>query len=224
MSALDVSVVDVAADRFAAAPTVTVRLRLSQAGAVAVHAAVLRAQVRIEVQRRRYLRTEGARLGDLFGEPGRWGDSLRPLQWAEVAVAVGAFTTEHDVDLPIPCTADLEVAAARYLHALAGGSVPLLLLFSGTVFRVVDGRLVVEPVPWRTEVRVDLPVACWRAAMDAHFPGGGWLRLSDATLQALSAAKQQMGLPSYEQVVAQLLTGSGAGREADRPSAAVVPS
>ena len=38
------------------------------------------------------------------------------------------------VDLPVPCTYDLEVAASRYLDALGDGEVPLEFLFSGTVF------------------------------------------------------------------------------------------
>ena len=35
----------------------------------------------------------------------------------------------------MPCTYDMEVAGTKYLHALApDGEIPLLLLFSGTMF------------------------------------------------------------------------------------------
>ena len=47
---------------------------------------------------------------------------------------VAGFAGETEVDLPVACTYDFEVAAAKYLHALGDGEVPLLLLFSGTVF------------------------------------------------------------------------------------------
>ena len=34
----------------------------------------------------------------------------------------------------LPCTYDFDVSGATYLHALRDGEVPLLFLFSGTVF------------------------------------------------------------------------------------------
>ncbi len=47
---------------------------------------------------------------------------------------VPGFTSVTETELPVPCTYDLEVASARYLQALDDGTIPLLLLFSGTVF------------------------------------------------------------------------------------------
>ena len=47
---------------------------------------------------------------------------------------VRGFTGDVEFDLPVPCTYDFEVAAAKYLHALRDGEVPLRVLFSGTVF------------------------------------------------------------------------------------------
>jgi len=58
--------------------------------------------------------------------------ALKSVTWAQVSTVVPAFDREVDVDLPIPCTYDFEVAAAKYLHAVREGDIPLRLLFSGT--------------------------------------------------------------------------------------------
>src|SRR5690349_7147273 len=44
-----------------------------------VEAVILNCQVRVEAQRRRYAAAEQSPLRDLFGEPERWGETLRPL-------------------------------------------------------------------------------------------------------------------------------------------------
>ena len=44
------------------------------------------------------------------------------------------------VPLAVPLTYDLDIAATKYFHGLADGEVPLLLLFSGTVFYAGAGR------------------------------------------------------------------------------------
>ena len=62
---------------------------------------------------------------------------------------------------------------------------PLLLLFSGTVFTGGPGGFSVEPVPWDKEAAYRLPVPVWREMMDRYFPGCGWLRLRRDTLDAL---------------------------------------
>ena len=79
--------VEVVADRYAAGPTVVFRMRAHERSGVRVHALVLRCQVRIEPLRRRYSDAEGAALTDLFGERGRWGSSMKPLQLAFLAEA-----------------------------------------------------------------------------------------------------------------------------------------
>ena len=48
--------------------------------------------------------------------------------------------------------ADFEVAAAKYFHALRDGEIPLLLLFSGTVFYRGDDGMLVDQIPWDREV------------------------------------------------------------------------
>lgn len=205
MSELGVQVVGAVTERYAAVPTITLQLRLAETSGLPVKAVALRAQVRIEPQHRRYDGDEQARLVELFGEGPQWGESLRPFLWTEISKTIGAFRAPVEVDLPVTCTYDMEVAAARYFGSLAGGEVPLLLLFSGTVFRTDEGRLVVEPVPWHLEARFRLPVACWRETMERYFPHAGWIRLGRETLDALAELKAREALPSFERTVQLLL-------------------
>jgi len=122
------------ADRYAATPTLTFSLTISETSGVRVHAIALRCQIRIEPHRRRYTAVEARRLHDLFGDPSRWADTVKPIQLATVTTMVPSFTALTEVDVQVPCTYDLEVASARYLQGLDDGTIPLLLLFSGTVF------------------------------------------------------------------------------------------
>ena len=123
---------------FAAAPLLGFKLRVRQeAGAnppVPIQSVLLRCQVRIEPVRRRYQGAEPQRLRELFGEPANWGRSLHSMLWTHAAVVVPPFTDSVVVDLPVPCTYDFNVAAAKYFDALEDGEVPLSLLFSGNVF------------------------------------------------------------------------------------------
>ncbi|MGH9064416.1 MAG: DUF6084 family protein [Acidimicrobiales bacterium] len=212
MAELACEVTGADAERFAAVPTISLHLRLTEASGAEVQAVALRAQVRIEPQQRRYTAAEGERLVELFGESPQWGDSLRPFLWVQVAATVGRFSGAADVDLPIVCTYDLEVAAAKYLHGLEGGEIPLVLLFSGTVFRTGRHGLVVEPVPWHLEARYRLPVAVWRDVMDSYFPESGWLRLPRETIDALQRFKARRAVPTWEQAIEVLLKQAGEDR------------
>jgi hypothetical protein len=198
---------DAVPDRYAAGPTLVFRLRLAETTGVAVHAIALRVQIRIEPQRRRYTPEEEARLVDLFGEPHRWGDTLKPMQLTYAAQMVPGFTSIVDVDLPVPLSYDLEVAAGRYFNALDGGEVPLLLLFSGTVFSKGPGGFSVAQVPWHHEAPYRLPVSVWREVMDLYFPGEGWLRLRTDTLHDLLDFKSARGLTTIDDAVTTLLKG-----------------
>lgn len=212
MTELTVTVLSSAAAPHAAAPTITLRLRIETAEPEPVHAMVLKAQIRIEPQRRRYSPAEEERLVELFGATPQWSESLRPFLWTHVTTTVAEFTGSTEIDLPVPCTYDLEVAAARYLHAIGDGEIPIVLLFNGTIFRSADGRLVVEPVPWHVEAEHRLPVAVWRATMDAFFPGSGWIRVPRETIDALSRYKTERVLTSWEDTFERLLKEAGDGR------------
>jgi hypothetical protein len=213
MSELEITCVDVRADRYAAAPTMVFRLRITESTGVRVHAIALRCQIRIEPARRRYAEGEAERLLELFGETPQWGESLKPMQFAAVGVVVPSFTGATEIDVPVPCTYDFEVGAAKYLHALAGGEVPMLLLFSGTAFRRTDdGRFEVEQVPWSLESRYRVPVAVWRELMDRFFPSSGWIRVHRDTLDALQRFKAEGALPTWEDAFAALLKQAGEDR------------
>src|SRR5262249_37180889 len=108
-----------------------------------------------------------------------------------------------------PCTYDLEVAAAKYLHALDDGEIPLVFLFSGTIFAHGARGLEAAPVPWNTDTSYRLPARAWREVMNLYFPNGGWLRLRRETLDALSRVKAKRAIASWDDVVATLLRAAG---------------
>lgn len=205
MTELTISVLSSEPDRFAASPTLVLRLRIETPEAEPVHAMVLRAQIRIEPQRRRYSPAEEERLLELFGEAPRWGDSLKPFLWTHVTTTVAEFTGSVEIDLPVPCSYDFEVAAAKYLHSLGDGDIPLVLLFNGTIFSYRDGGLIVQPVPWHVEADYRLPVPTWRATMDCFFPNAGWIRLRRETIDALTKYKADRALTSWEDAFELLL-------------------
>lgn len=205
MSGLGFDVIGARADPAAAAPTVRFGLRITTPPDQQVQSILLRCQLRIEPARRRYDEATQARLVELFGEPHRWSETLKPFQLAFVTLPVRGFSGTADVDLPVELTYDLEVAVGTYLHALRDGTVPLLLLFSGTVFHRTTSGLQVEQIPWDREVAFDLPVAVWRAALDSQHPGTGWLRVHRDTIDALHAYKTARGLVTWDDTLTDLL-------------------
>ena len=56
------------------------------------------------------------------------------MLWENVSTVVPGFTGETIVELPVPCSFDMTIAATRYFDALESGDVALSFLFSGTVF------------------------------------------------------------------------------------------
>ncbi|HEY1620087.1 MAG TPA: DUF6084 family protein [Streptosporangiaceae bacterium] len=193
------------ADKYAITPSMTMALRISETSGERIEAIALRCQIRIEPARRRYSDAEAERLKDLFGEPQRWTDTLRPVQFSHVSVMVPGFTGSTEIDLPVPLTYDMEIGATRYFAGLEEGEVPLILLFSGTIFGSADGRLSVRQVPWSKEASYRLPVATWREAVDAHFPNGAWLKVSSQTLDELQRFKTSRALPTWEGAIIALL-------------------
>ncbi|HEY1325194.1 MAG TPA: DUF6084 family protein, partial [Streptosporangiaceae bacterium] len=134
---------------------------------------------------------------------------LKPLQFATVPVMVPGFTGSTELDVPVPFTYDLQISATRYFASLDDGEVPLLLLFSGTVFAVVDGRLQVEQVPWSKEISCGLPAQVWREAVDAHFPDSAWVTMSRDTLDELVRFKTRHALPTWDATLRALLAQAG---------------
>jgi len=211
VSDLNFDVVGAEPERYAAFPTLQFCIRIAETTGARVHAIALRCQMRIEPQHRRYNEREADRLLDLFGEMARWGDTLKPMQFAQLSVMVPGFEDSTDLTLGVPCTYDFEVASAKYFHSLEDGEVPLLLLFSGTVFlRAPDGQgFSVEQVPWHKEARFRLPVKAWRDLMDLYFPNSAWIRMRRETLDALQSFKSHRALPTWDDAFEALLKEAG---------------
>ena len=118
---------------------------------------------------------------------------------------VQAFVDDTEMTLSLECTYDFEVGAAKYLHALRDGAVPLQFLFSGTVFKAGQRGFSVQQVSWDCEDRYDMPVPVWRELIRQHYPNTGWVRLPHDTVAALAAYKSTRGLLSIEDAVTALL-------------------
>ena len=195
-------------DRYAVTPAMSFLLRISETSGERVEAIALRCQIRIEPARRRYTPAEAERLGDLFGETERWAETLRPVQFTQVAVMVPRFTGSTEIELPVPLSYDMEIGATRYFAGLDGGEVPLLLLFSGTLFTMSGGRIQAGQVPWSKEASCRLPVSLWREAVDAHFPNSAWIRMSRPVMDELLRYKSRRALPTWDATIESLLAGA----------------
>ena len=195
----------------AAAPTLRLAMRVERVGGGPVRSIALQAQVRIAAPRRGYDGATAERLVELFGTPDRWGRTLHGLLWTHATVMVGPFEGATTVALPVPCTYDFDVAAAKYLDAVRDGDVPLELLFSGTVFAPADdGRLQITHIGSDCEASFALPAAVWREAMARTFGDRPWLRLDRDAFDRLYAYRARHSLGTWEATVDALL------REAER--------
>jgi len=214
MPDLDFRIEGAEPQRFAAAPHVAFKLRISQAepagsSPTPIHAIALRCQIRIEPARRRYQAAEEPRLLDVFGTPDRWGQTMRSLLWTHVSTVVPPFTGEGEVDLPVPCSFDFSLAATRYFDALEGGELPLAFLFSGTIFHEAeDGALQVAPISWEKEAAYRLPASEWRALMDTYYPNAAWLRLRKDIFERFDHYRSRLGLPTPEAAMERLLSAA----------------
>jgi hypothetical protein len=193
--------------QFAAAPLLAFKVRIvNTPNDEIVHTVALRAQIQIEVSRRKYDSNEQARLLDLFGEPDRWGQTLRSLLWTHASVVVPGFTGSALADIPVACTFDFNVAATKYFHGVTDGDLPLCFQFSGTVFYMgEDGTLQVAPISWDKESKYRLPVKVWKDLMDAHYPNSAWLSLHRDTFEKLSQFKMREGIPTWDEALDRAL-------------------
>jgi hypothetical protein len=191
----------------AASPLLAFKLRLTDANPEqTIHTVALRCQIHLEVTRRKYTPEDQERLLDLFGDPSRWGQTLRSLLWTHANLVVPSFKGTTSVDLPVPCTFDFNVAATKYFDGLADGDVPVCVQFSGTVFYAnSEGGLQVAPISWDKEARFRLPVKIWRDMMQSYYPDSAWLRLHKDTFDRLYAYKMQRGIPSWEEALESII-------------------
>jgi hypothetical protein len=199
--------------RYAATPTFALSLNITESTGARLHAIALRCQIRIEPHRRRYTADEARRLNELFGDTRSWAEPAKPLQLATLTALVPGFTSRTEVELQVPCSYDLEVASARYLQVLEDGIIPLLLLFSGTVFVDRGHTYSVELIPWSLEAAFPMPARVWHDVIEEHFPGSAWLRCSRETLGALAEFKSAYALPTWDATLSALLASASMPRD-----------
>jgi hypothetical protein len=211
MPDLNFEVIGAEVPAFAAVPMIVFKLRLTNAHEQeAIHTIALSCQLQIAVTRRHYSAAAQARLLEVFGEPRRWGETLRSLLWTHISTVVPQFSGSHVIDLPVPCTYDFEVVTAKYFNALDEGDIPLTFLFSGTVFyEDGEGNLRVGPIPWSKEASFRLPVARWQEMIARYYPNSAWIRLHKDVFDQLYQYKATHSLPTWEAAFVQLLRASG---------------
>jgi uncharacterized protein DUF6084 len=191
----------------AAAPLLSFKVRIVNGSSnQTIHTVALRAQIQIEATRRKYDSNEKARLADLFGEPDRWGQTLRSMLWTHASIVVPRFTENVLADIPVPCTFDFNVAATKYFHGLTNGDLPLCFQFSGTVFyQSEDGLLQVSPISWDKEAKYRLPVKVWKDLIDLYYPNSAWLALRKDAFEKLYQYKVREGIPTWEEAIERVL-------------------
>ena len=171
-----------------------------------ISSVILQAQIQFHAKQRRYLPSEKEKLTELFGEPERWGDTLRTKLWTLANTTVRPFAGSTTALLTIPCTFDLNVMATKYFYALEEGEIPLLFHFSGTIFyESADERLQVQPISGNKECLWRMPVSAWRDLMDHHYPDTAWLTLSRAAFDRLYAYRRTHGIATWDETIEQLL-------------------
>jgi hypothetical protein len=215
MPDLEFGAIDAELLPYAAAPTLLFKLPIHNTVlGEEIHSIMLRAQIRLEVTRRHYNTETEARLLELFGPPERWGQTLHSMVWTHATAFVPRFTTSTVAEVPVVCSYDFEVAASKYLYALEDGEIPLIFLFSGTVFYADGGGAVqIAQIPWEKEAQYRLPVRVWKEMMEHYFPNSAWLRVRKDVFDRLYAYKAQRGHPTWEATLEDLLQSREAERE-----------
>jgi hypothetical protein len=198
-------VLDARPDVYGTDPTILFALRIAETSGDPIHTMMVRVQIQIDAQLRRYDDGERARLAELFGGTERWGDTLRPFNWTHAPTMLQGFRGSTETELAVPCTYDFDVAAAKYLHAVRDGDIPLSFLFSGTVISRGATGYAVTQIPWHKECTFPLPVATWRRTMDLYWPGGAWIRMRADTLDALHAFRTRRGFTDWDATLDALL-------------------
>jgi hypothetical protein len=201
--------------QFAVAPTIAFKLQVTNGDPQqSIHNVMLHCQIQIEATARAYGANEKERLFDLFGEPERWGQTVRSLLWTHVNEIVPPFTGETTMDLLVPCTFDFNVSAAKYFAGLSDGEVPICFLFNGTVFYEDDrGSLQVAQIPWEKESNYRLPIAVWQTMMELYYPNQVWLTLRRDVFDRLDDYKRSNGIPLWDQAFEKLLSTEESLRE-----------
>ena len=207
MPDLDFRILGVEAANYGIAPLLHFKLEVTnQPADEVIQSVMLQAQIQIHPTLRSYQPEEKEKLGELFGTPDRWGQTLRARLWTHANVNVAQFSGRTEAILSVPCTFDLNVSATKYFYALEDGEAPLLFLFSGTIFyQNADERLQIQQVSWNKESTFRLPISVWKEMMDRHYPNTAWLSLERDLFERLYAFRRREGLATWEATLERLL-------------------
>jgi hypothetical protein len=206
------SVIGARSVRYAAAPMLALDLQVSESTGRPVYMMALSIQLMIEPARRAYDDATRERLAELFGAPERWAVTTRSLVWTRLSVLVPAFTGATTVTVPIACSYDFELVAAKYLYSLPDGEAPLALHFNGTIYYPRDdGSLQMVLVPWNKSIDFRLPVSVWRETVAHYYPNTNWIAVRSQTLEALQRAKLDRGLATLDACLTALLKEASNG-------------
>jgi hypothetical protein len=207
------TVVAVTAAEDTAVPALRFHLDVTETSGREVFTIALTAQINVDPARREYDAETRERLADLFGEPERWAATTHSFLWAHATTLVPSFTGRTSFTMLVPCSYDLELAAAKYFYSLPGGAVPLSFHFSGSILHRRDGgQLQVVLVPWSCSAQWKLPVEVWRGMMERFYPNGAWARLHADTVARLRRRQLERGSPSLDACIAELLDQSDGER------------
>ncbi len=213
MPDLDFQVLSAQPITFAAAPTIGFALRVTNATIdEPVQNVSLQCQIQIEALKREYNAQEKSRLLDLFGQPHRWSQTLKTMLWTHATVNVPSFESIIDVELPVPCTFDFNVAATKYFDAIHEDAIPLLFQFSGTIFFRGEPGLQTAQICWEKDARYRMPVAVWKKMMEHYYPNSAWLCLQRDAFDGLQQFKRENSIPTFrKQALGRLLSMASEG-------------
>jgi hypothetical protein len=191
---------------FAAQPTLRFELGVSEPSGRDIYAISLTAQINFDPARREYDKETREELFELFGAPERWPSTTRSFLWTHSSTVVHSFNGAITFGLEVPCTADLEVVASRYVNALPDGDVPLTFHFTGRILYQGPQRQVqVVHLPWSTSASYKLPVSVWKAMIKHHHGESGFALLHNDTIDLLLKYKRARGLHSLDACALDLL-------------------
>lgn len=210
MPDLNFEILDAEVERYSVLPLINFKLRIVNDNAEeGIENISLKTQIMLSVTQRRYNADEKAKLHELFGEPERWGKTLRTFLWTNVTSVVPRFTGSTVVVLPVPCIYDFEVVSTKYFNALEDGDIPLNFLFSGTIFyKGEEGNLQIGQISWSKEATYRMPVALWKSVIDTYFPNSAWIRIQKDVFDSLYQYKMAQGLLTWEDTLTRLLKAS----------------
>jgi hypothetical protein len=205
MPELDFQITGVEAAANGLIPLMQFRVAVKNSSVEIIHAVLLHAQIQILSPQRAYNPREKDNLSELFGTPERWGQTLRNRLWTSADTTIGSFTDRAEATFSVPCTYDLSFAATKYFQALEEGEIPLLFLFSGTIFYAGAEGQQVQPISWNKESVFQMPLGVWENLMEQHFPNSAWLYLQRDVFNRLYEFKRNHGDATWEQTIERLL-------------------